>query len=101
MAVLLTFSVEEIYSGHDRKGQVLLSDEEMERLLCCLRASDGDTSLYTSDLETVCPDIYHKIDEASIPLMDEMDAEMEALGETGEIDDEHPFGHYRVELELP
>ena len=73
----------------------------MDRLLLCLRASDWETSLYTSDLETVCPDIFRKIDEASIPLMDEMDAEMTAHGGTGEIDNEYPFGHYRVELELP
>ena len=101
MAALLHFTVEEIYSGHTRTGCVLLADEQMDRFTRYMRESDGETSLYTSDLETSCPDIYRKIDEAAIPLMDEMDAEIKEQGETGGIDDEYPFGHYRVEIDLP
>ena len=98
MAVLLSFSVEEIYSDRSRTGRVLLSDEEMDRLRRFFRESDGETSLYTSDLETRCPDIFCKIDEAATVLMDEMDALMENQGETSEIDEDYPYGHYRVEI---
>ena len=79
----------------------MLSDEEMERFKQYLRDTDGETSLYTSDLETCCPSIYRKIDEAAIPFMEEMDAEMEALGDVGTIDEQYPLGFYRVEIELP
>ncbi|MBR5018446.1 MAG: hypothetical protein IKX53_02280 [Bacteroidales bacterium] len=101
MAAILSFNVEEIYRDHVRTGRVVLSDAEMGRFIQYLHETDGETSLYTSDLDTRCPDIYHKIDEAAIPLMDEMDALMEDLGETGEIDPEYPYGCYRVEIELP
>ena len=98
MAVILSFSVEEIYSDLSRTGRVLLSDEEMDRLRRFFREADGETSLYTSDLETCCPDIFCKIDEAATVLMDEMDALLEDQGETGEIDEDYPYGHYRVEI---
>ena len=98
MAVILSFSVEEIYSDRSRTGRVLLSDEEMDRLKQFFRESDGETSLYTSDLETCCPDIFGKIDEAATVLMDEMDALLKDQGETGEIDEDYPYGHYRVEI---
>ena len=101
MPAILNFCVEEIYRDHVRTGSVLLSDEEMERFSLYLREADGETSLYTSDLDTCCPDIYRKIDEAAVPLMEEMDALLEEMGEAGEIDEEYPFGHYRVEIELP
>ena len=98
MAAILSFNVEEIYSDRARTGRVLLSDEEKDRLEQYLREADGETSLYTSDLETCCPDIFRKIDEAATALMDEMDALMEDRGERGEIDETYPYGHYRVEL---
>jgi len=116
MSSVLTFKVEEIYYGHVRVGQVVLSGEEMGRLLRYLRASEGETSLYTSELETVCPDIYRKIDEAALPLMAEMDAMMADAGAVNlpempaeaEImdasivrDAQHPYGHYRVDIDLP
>ena len=98
---ILRFHVEEIYRDYSRTGQVWLSDEEMERFKQYLSETDGETSLYTSDLETMCPDIYRKIDDAAIPFMEEMDALMEKLGQVGEIDEEYPYGCYRVEIELP
>lgn len=101
MASILHFTVEEIYRDYCRTGSVMLSDEEMERFKQYLRDTDGETSLYTSDLETCCPSIYRKIDEAAIPLMEEMDAEMEAKGDVGTIDEKYPLGFYSVEIELP
>ena len=101
MASILHFNVEEIYRDYSRTGSVMLSDEEMARFQQYLRDTDGETSLYTSDLETCCPSIYRKIDEAAIPLMEEMDAEMEAKGDVGTIDEKYPLGFYSVEIELP
>ena len=98
---ILRFTVEEIYFEHTRQGSVLLSDDEMGRLEQYLRDTDGETSLYTSDLEICCPDIYRRVDEAAIPLMEEMDALMEKLGQVGVIDAEYPYGFYRVDIENP
>ena len=54
MASILHFTVEEIYRDYSRTGSVMLSDEEMERFKQYLRDTDGETSLYTSDLEICC-----------------------------------------------
>ena len=68
------FSVEEVYCSYSRTGTVFLSDEEVERLVHFLQEEDDETSIYTSDLEKRHPDIFHKIDDAAVPLMEEMDA---------------------------
>ena len=101
MTQLLHFEVTEIYRGLIRPGKVWLSDEESTRLQRYLRETDDETSLYDSDLENCCPDIYRKIDEAALPLMQEMDALLEKQGRYGEIDKQYPLGFYRVDLVLP
>ena len=101
MAQILRFEVEEFYRGLIRPGEVVLSDEEMNRLQQFFRETDEDADLYNSDLDRRCPDIYQKIDEAALPLMQEMDALLEKQGCSGEIDEKYPLGFYRVDLVLP
>ena len=101
MAQILRFEVEEFYRGLIRPGEVVLSDEEMNRLQQFFRETDEDADLYNSDLDRRCPDIYRKIDEAALPLMQEMDALLEKQGRSGEIDEKYPLGFYRVDIELP
>gem|GEM_PF-5177638 len=101
MAQILRFEVEEFYRGRIRPGEVVLSDEEMNRLQQYFRETDEDADLYNSDLDRRCPDIYRKIDEAALPLMQEMDALLEKQGRSGEIDEKYPLGFYRVDLVLP
>ena len=101
MASILHFTVEEIYRDYSRTGSVMLSDEEMARFLQYLRETDGETSLYTSDLDKCCPDIFQRIEEAALPLMQEMDALMEDLGDVGTFDEVYRWGFYSVEIELP
>ena len=98
---ILRFEVEEFYRGLTRTGEVVLSDEEMNRLQQFFRETDEDADLYNSDLDRRCPDIYQKIDEAALPLMQEMDALLEKQGRFGEIDENYPLGFYRVDIELP
>ena len=98
---ILRFEVEEFYRGLTRTGEVLLSKEEMHQLQQYFRETDEDADLYNSDLENACPDLYRKIDEAALPLMQEMDALLEKQGRFGEIDEKYPLGFYRVDLVLP
>ncbi len=86
MSAPLSFSVEDIYSGRMRMGTVELSDEEWVQLRGFLRDVDGETGIYNADMEERLPDIFHRVNDVAERLMDEMDAE-------------HPYGEYRVELE--
>ena len=66
-----TFTVEAFYSNFSRVGKVFLTDEEVESLIQLLR-EELEASIYTSDMEKKLPDIYHRIDDAATPLMDEI-----------------------------
>ncbi|MBQ6073811.1 MAG: hypothetical protein IJK90_07865 [Bacteroidales bacterium] len=66
-----TFEVEEFYSNLTREGKVFLTDEEAERIIGLLK-EEMEASIYTSDMEKKMPEIYHKIDDAATPLMEEI-----------------------------
>lgn len=70
-----TFRVEEYYSGRSRTCEVLLTDDEVAVLLHFLREMDPETDIYNSSLEERCPEIFRKLDEAAMPLMDDLEAE--------------------------
>lgn len=71
-----TFTVKEYYSGRTRSGSISLSEEEVATLIHFLREEDHETSIYNSELEKLHPRLYHKLDEAAVPLMDELEAEL-------------------------
>ena len=66
-----TFSVEAFYSGICREGKVFLTDAEVESIIKLLQEEE-EASIYTSDMEKKLPEIYHKIDDAAVILMDEI-----------------------------
>lgn len=67
--------VEEYYSGRSRQTSVRLTDAEADDLIRFLREDDQETDIYDSSLAERLPALYHKLDEAAIPLMDELEAE--------------------------
>ena len=77
------FSVEEIYSGRERTGTVELTGDEVARLIRFLKEEDPETWLFTSSLEERHPELFEKLYEACVPLMDALD-------------EEEPGGHYRA-----
>jgi predicted thioesterase len=72
-----TLRVEEYYSGRSLQCTVNLSEAETARLLRFLREEDQETDIYDSSLEARCPDLYRKLNEAAVPLMDELEASHE------------------------
>ena len=71
------FRVEEYYTGRFREAQLPLSDEEVAALIHFLRTVEQEPDIYDSVLEQSCPALYHKLDDAAVPLMDELEEEME------------------------
>ena len=69
------FSVEEIYSGRERTGTVELTDDEVARLVRFLKEEDPEGWLFTSSLEERHPELFDKLYQACIPLMDALDKE--------------------------
>ena len=80
-----SFDVEDIYTGDKRSGTVSFDDATVADIVRFLREVDGESSIYTSSLEEYLPDVYNAINDAALPLMEEMDA-----GRQG--------GFYRVNL---
>lgn len=78
-----TFRVEEYYTGRFRETQLALSDEEVAALIHFLRAVEQEPDIYDSVLEQSCPALYHKLDEAAVPLMDLMEEELEREQQKG------------------
>lgn len=70
-----TLRVEEYYSGRFREGTVLLSDEEAATLVRFLREEEQESDIYNSSLETRHPELYHKLDDAAVPMMDQLEQE--------------------------
>lgn len=70
-----TLRVEEYYSGRFREGTVLLSDEEAAILVRFLREEEQEPDIYNSSLETCHPELYHKLDDAAVPMMDQLEQE--------------------------
>lgn len=71
------FRVEEYYTGRFREAQLPLSDEEVAALIHFLRTVEQEPDIYDSVLEQSCPALYHKLDDAAVPLMDALEEEME------------------------
>ena len=67
------FRVEEYYTGRFREAQLPLSDEEVAALIHFLRTVEQEPDIYDSVLEQSCPALYHKLDDAAVPLMDELE----------------------------
>lgn len=66
---------EEYYSGRFREGTVLLTEAEADRLIRFLREEEQEPDIYNSCLEERCPELYHRLDDAAVPLMDALEAE--------------------------
>ena len=66
---LTTLPIEDDFPGVEEK--VFLTDEEVERIIGLLK-EEMEASIYTSDMEKKMPEIYHKIDDAATPLMEEI-----------------------------
>ena len=71
-----TFRVEEYYTGRFREKAIPLSDAEVDALIRFLREVEQEPDIYNSVLEKSCPALYHKLDDAAEPLMDELEKEM-------------------------
>lgn len=72
-----TLHAEEYYSGRFREGKIYLSDEEVAALIRFLREVEQEPDIYNSCLEEREPELFRKLDEASVPLMDELEEEEE------------------------
>ena len=78
-----TFRVEEYYTGRFREKPLALSEEEVAALIHFLRAVEQEPDIYNSVLEESCPALYHKLNDAAEPLMDELEKEMAKENQQG------------------
>jgi len=78
-----TFTVEEIYTGLSLSDNVIFDEETVSKIVRFLREVDCEANIYTSSIKEHLPDVYNKINDAAIPLMDKLDAL-------------HPGGYYRA-----
>ena len=78
-----TLRVEEYYTDRFREKPIRLSDEEVAALIHFLREVEQEPDIYNSVLEESCPALYHKLNEAAEPLMDEIEEEMAREGNKG------------------
>ena len=77
------FRVEEYYTGRFREKPLALSEEEVAALIHFLRAVEQEPDIYNSVLEESCPALYHKLNDAAEPLMDELEEEMAKENQKG------------------